>query len=252
MRVAIVSVKGGVGKSTLSLLLGKFFAENGKNSLVIDRDPLGWASKMVGIDGKGLLAQIADLERPNNYYKEFDLKGKLAVIKLYGDGPRFYLDSETVENDPKLKEQLEKEYGKIIKNNFDFYVVDNPSMVRWDDIEVRLELLIFKKILPNEKFKRIYLTDYTDGAIISTKNYIQTLENDPNKIGNYLGILVNFVPPFPEDIERAKEKVKDFEGVKIILPFIEELFMLNKPIQDVTVPEEIKKLGEYLIKNQIN
>lgn len=248
MRVSILSVKGGIGKSTLSLILGKYFAQNGKKALVIDRDPLGWASKIAGIKEMGILAQVVESRIVGGYYKEFSFKGRLGVFKIYGDGPRFYADAEKVIYNPSLREKFEEEYAKILKKGFDFYIVDNPSMVMWNDLEVQLELLAFEKVLPNEKILRIYLTDNTDSTIESTKRYMENIEKEARGRGNYFAIVVNLVPPFPEDIEKARERVRDFPGIKIVIPFIEELFMFDKTLNELPIPEEVKTLADHLLK----
>ncbi|PVU77575.1 hypothetical protein DDW13_00500, partial [Acidianus hospitalis] len=61
-RISVLGVKGGVGKSTISLNLGRFLAKNSKKVLLVDRDVLGFASYLTGIRGKGLLAKVVDGE----------------------------------------------------------------------------------------------------------------------------------------------------------------------------------------------
>ncbi|WP_187152743.1 ParA family protein [Acidianus manzaensis] len=247
MRITILSAKGGIGKSTISLLLGKFFACNGKNTLIIDRDPLGWISRIAGITDNGLLSKIVNRDdNVTSSLTELHLKGKLGVLKLYGDGPRFYVDYENIKKKDELKNKLEMEYKKIITKNYNYFIVDNPSMVGYMDEEVFLELYMFRKILPQEKIFRIYITDSSDASIQTTKKYIESIEKDANNIGTYIAVIINLVPPFPEDIEKAKQKASQFEKFKIVLPFKEDLFMINKEISEINIPEEIKSLGEYI------
>ncbi|AWR96709.1 AAA family ATPase [Acidianus sulfidivorans JP7] len=146
MRLSILSTKGGIGKSTISALLGKFFAEKGQNTLIIDRDPLGWISKLAKIFDKGLLARIVDGDKsPCNCYTEIKLNGKLGILKFYGDGPRFYVDYEIINKNKDLKNKLEEEYRKKVTQDYKYFIVDNPSNVSWEDEEVQLEFPMFKK-----------------------------------------------------------------------------------------------------------
>ncbi|WP_188848705.1 nucleotide-binding protein, partial [Sulfodiicoccus acidiphilus] len=47
MRFSVVGVKGGVGKSTLSVALAKLFARSGRRVLLVDRDLIGWSSHLL-------------------------------------------------------------------------------------------------------------------------------------------------------------------------------------------------------------
>lgn len=249
MRLSILSTKGGVGKSTVALLLSKYFSQQGVRTLLIDRDPLGLASYLAKIKGKGLLASIVDREENNQeYFKEVKTKdgGNFHVLKLYGDGARFYLDVEVVRKDENLYKRFKEKYQEIVRKGFQAFIVDNPSMILWDDNEVQLELRIFRETFPDEKIFRLYISDSSEISVESTLRYINEIEGNPQKVGQYVGVIINLVPPFPEDIEKATRLANKFEGIKAVVPFIEDLFMLNDI--NVEIPEQVKYLGKEILK----
>jgi hypothetical protein len=249
MRLSVLSTKGGVGKSTIALLLSKYFSQNGVKTLLIDRDPLGWVSNLAKIKGKGLLASIVDKEEDKQtYFKEVKTKdgGDFYILKLYGDGARFYVDLDIIRRDEKLYKKIKEKYQEIVRNGFQAFIVDNPSMVQWNDYEVQCELRIFRETFPDEKMFRLYISDSSEISTESTLRYIKEIEQTPHKIGQYLGIVINLVPPFPEDLDKAMRLASKFEGIKVVIPFIESLFMLNDT--NVEIPEQVKYLGKEILK----
>ncbi|WP_048099270.1 tyrosine-protein kinase family protein [Candidatus Acidianus copahuensis] len=242
----MLSTKGGVGKSTISLLLSNALAEKGFKVLLIDRDPLGWSSSIAGIKDIGLVQTIISKDNKKireRYYIDRKVNnGKLGILKLFGQGPHYISDLKSyTEKDVR---EFEEKYVEILNQGFNYYVVDNPSMVTWNSEEVMLELPIFEKYV-NAKIGRIYVTDYSEVTLSSIRKYINILEGDKAKRGEYLGIVMNMVPPFPVDIERARQMLKDFNGMKIIIPFVEKLFSLRS-IADLKVPAEIREIIDYI------
>jgi ATPases involved in chromosome partitioning len=49
----VLSIKGGVGKSTIALTTALELTEIGRNVLLIDGDLLGYSSQLAGIEGRG-------------------------------------------------------------------------------------------------------------------------------------------------------------------------------------------------------
>ncbi|MFP3399834.1 hypothetical protein [Acidianus sp.] len=119
-------------------------------------------------------------------------------------------------------------------------------MVQWNDDEVQYELRIFRETFPDEKIFRLYISDSSEISIETTLNYIKEIEQTPHKIGQYLGIVINLVPPFPEDLDKAMRLASKFEGIKVVIPFIESLFILNDI--NVEIPEQVKYLGKEILK----
>ncbi|BDC18466.1 ParA family protein [Acidianus sp. HS-5] len=248
MRLSVLSTKGGVGKSTIALLLSKYLSQNGVKTLLIDRDPVGWTSNLAKIKGKGLLASVVDKEDKEDYFKEVKTKdgGDFYILKLYGDGVRFYVDLGIIRKNENLYKKIREKYQGIVKNGFQAFIVDNPSMIQWNDDEVQCELSLFKETFPEEKIYRLYISDSSEISVESTLRYIREIERSSQRIGQYIGIVINLVPPFPEDLERAMRVANRFEGIKVVIPFIESLFMLNDI--NVELPEQVKYLGKEILK----
>ncbi|EWG06423.1 MAG: chromosome partitioning ATPase [Candidatus Aramenus sulfurataquae] len=250
MRISIVGVKGGSGKSTISLLLSKALAEQGENVLLVDRDPLGWSSRILGLKGDGLVKSVVEGKEPKDFYAEKNYNlGKLSVIKFFGEGPRFYTDMSIVHRSQPLMNKIEELYTQILKKKFDFYVVDNPSYVDFNDEVVKHELSIFLKNFPDEEILRIYVTDPSEPSIAATVDYVKKLESQSN-VGKGYCVIINLVPPYPEDIDKVKISLNEaLEETKLpkgfVLPFIEKLFQLTE-IEDLEVPEEVKELARQL------
>jgi ATPases involved in chromosome partitioning len=67
LRISVLSIKGGAGKSTIALTTALELTEIGRNVLLIDRDLLGYSSQLAGIRGKGLLASVVEGGNGGNY-----------------------------------------------------------------------------------------------------------------------------------------------------------------------------------------
>jgi chromosome partitioning protein len=250
MRISITGIKGGSGKSTISLLLSKALVEQGGNVLLVDRDPLGWSSRILGLEGDGLVKTIVEDRETKDFYaeKNYDF-GKISVIKFFGEGPRFYTDMSIVHRSQLLLNKIEELYTQILKKKFDFYVIDNPSYVDFNDEVVKHELSIFLKNFPDEEILRIYVTDPSEPSIRATVDYVKKLENQSN-VGKGYCFIINLVPPYPEDIDKAKMDLNEvLDETKLakgfVLPFMEKLFQFTE-IEDLEVPEEVKELARQL------
>lgn len=88
MRIPVLSVKGGIGKSIISVLLAKELALKGERVILLDRDQIGFSSSLAGLEEKGLLAAIVDGEKSQFTARLKMGKGEITIIKFYGDGPR--------------------------------------------------------------------------------------------------------------------------------------------------------------------
>ncbi|AWR95240.1 AAA family ATPase [Acidianus brierleyi] len=249
MRIVVLGAKGGVGKSTISLLLSKEYVLEGKKVLLIDRDPLSWASNLIGIKDPGLLYKVVNGEKIEGSCKT--VLERLTVLKFFGDYGRFYYDIKKAE-DPSLRQKLEDAYYSILKRNFDVYIVDNPSLVTFNDEIVEIERNMFRKALSDQKRFRIYVTDPSESSIEQTKKYIEGLEKGAYGSEGLWGLVVNMIPPFPQEMKNAEYAVADIENIKIFMPFIEELFMGQYRIESVKVPEEIKALAKAIQEKVLN
>ncbi len=253
MRITVYGVKGGIGKSTVCLTLGKTLARKGKRVLLIDRDPLSWGSNVIGIKDKGLINSIID-NISSNFFRSAKVEnGFLDVIKFYGDPSRVFNDAQILSRNKEAKKRFEEIYSNILRSNkYDFYIVDNFAMVNYNDDIIFHEREVFYKVLPNMESYRIYVSDHSATTLRNTENYIERIEKTTN-IGKPLGLTVNMVPPYPKDLEDIRievEKIlqKKKLGIGIIIPFIEKLFGFSGTLNDLEIPSQIDKLSDNIMK----
>ncbi|MCI2413959.1 MAG: ParA family protein [Candidatus Aramenus sp.] len=238
-----MSAKGGVGKSTISLLLGKALAELGDDVLIIDRDPLAYVSNVFGVRGQGIIQSVMEGKPPRDYVK---IVGNLTILKCFGQGPRYVVDLEKLSKSRELLDRACNTYlDAVLQKDYKFYIVDNPSLVLVEDPIVEMELNTFLKAKPKESVVRIYVTDPIDYTIKLTLEYLDKVE-ESKPIGKPYALIINLVPPFKDVLESTELKLKGIISEKgfeegAVIPFSEELFNLSSA--DVEVPNEVKRLA---------
>lgn len=158
MRIAFHGYKGGVGKSTISLMLAKALAENGSNVLFIDRDLMSYASQLSGINCDGAFIQIDMGKKPQDFYRSFKIgKGELEIVKLFSPGIKYY----KVMHEFNKFEEFKRFYIDFLKNkvSFDYMIIDNPVFLSWEKNPITYEAIAFKEVFPNEKSAVVLVTD---------------------------------------------------------------------------------------------
>jgi cellulose biosynthesis protein BcsQ len=160
--IKVSSVKGGVGKSTISAYLSKYLSKKHK-VLLIDADIIKYSSYLVKL-----------LE---GFWR---FKSNLTVYK--------------VEN--KIDE-------KMLDNKYDYVVVDCPPFPEALCSKINSTIDIYVSDISSLDL----LLSYIDGSKIKI-------------------LVINMVPPFPEDIENTVEKIKNLNfDLKVVIPFIPKIFM---------------------------
>lgn len=256
-RVVVLGVKGGVGKSTVAISLAKELALKGKNVLIVDRDLLGTASQIFGIQDKGLLTKIVlgeqDLEKD---LKKIQLKGTLACLKLFGDGDRTYEDLEMLHKYPELRQKLSSLYKQFItEENYDYIIFDNPPGITTTDDIARHEIEIFYSVYPKAKSVRIYVSNSSTNVITSTVEYMNKIESGISS-GIPFAFIINMVPAVEESIKEAKEKLERIlANTKVnrgvVIPLYSSLFNYTGNVLQFPQINEIKDLVESLVKGTL-
>lgn len=123
--IAFANNKGGVGKTTTCASLGYGLANEGKKVLLIDADPLGSLTTMMGINKDDLIETTFTVMR--RVIKREDFDSGLGILNINGLN---ILPTDTDLNSfedilPQIgKENVFKRYILKIKNDYDYILID--------------------------------------------------------------------------------------------------------------------------------
>ncbi|BBD73824.1 hypothetical protein HS1genome_2213 [Sulfodiicoccus acidiphilus] len=248
MRILLGGIKGGVGKTTLTLLLGRSLARRGRKVLIVDRDLIGWASKVLGVtNDEGLLNSVLE-GRTDGYYASTHIgKGKLGVVRFYPVSHTFKTSVDFVLRKPELMEAVSKAYGELLLDEgYDLFIVDNPPNVLPSDPVVKLEVQAFYKWTKAD-VAHLYVSDPTQFGIEAVVRYAEYVQSDPELIPPvHRGLVVNMVRPLPD--EEAMAQRKALEACERIMadlcgtiPFDDSLFDYGDRSEEY--PEEVNNLA---------
>ncbi len=123
--ISIVSLKGGVGKTTTAVNLSTSLAMGGKKTLLVDCDPQGSATTGIGIDKTKLKRTLYDALMGKFPPEEVVIRAKpdlLDVIPVRGE--LFRAEYELMSNPDK--ERILSELLPRMTHAYDFIIIDTP------------------------------------------------------------------------------------------------------------------------------
>lgn len=174
--ISLVNHKGGVGKTTSTLNLGKALSLLGKKVLIIDIDPQSNLSQSVGIDEPkqsiyDTLCEGAELfivQLSHNFY--------IAPANLSLATAEMKLHSEQVTGFLKMKKELKK-----IKDHYDYILFDCPPS---------LGILTINALLSSTEFVIVAEPEYLSIAGLKTiLDLVENIKEDLNVTLHFRGIL---------------------------------------------------------------
>lgn len=177
--VSLINMKGGVGKTTLSLGIADFLADKGKSILLIDADPQ-FNSTQALLDCYKTAGYQDALESEKNYYSEEVLGQNRTIYRLFMP----QVDMRQGYTTPKAKDLIVN-----LKPNLDLLCGDlNLVLVNKisDHTYVRRICNFIEDNKLREKYEFIIidcpptLTIYTDSALMASDYYLI-----PNRIDRY-------------------------------------------------------------------
>lgn len=148
----------------------------------------------------------------------------------------FYKSIEKRENLNYLPLDLSKNsFPALIeqyKGMYDYIIIDCPTL-----LQSRCDKIIKNNLV-------IYVSD---------KSSLDMLIQFTKEVNSKKILVVNLVPPFPEEIEDTINKIKDLDfNLKVVVPFINKIFMSHfRPIENLRI-EVLDKICDAVEKNLLD
>lgn len=242
--IAIVNHKGGVGKTTTTLNLGKALSMQGKKLLLIDIDPQANLTTSLGLrDTEGDISQCL-LEKNDLFIHQFD-----SVFHLVPSSLRLARAETELTMKPGGANRLKLALQKI-QNNYDYILIDCPPS---------LGILTVNALVAATNFMVVVQAQYlaVDG-LTTILSVIEELEEDLELKLKISGILmtqvkntniskesVNFVQTnYPTQI--FKTMIRENTALADSTALGEDIFTHNPKCNGA---EDYLKLSKELLKN---
>ncbi|BFH72092.1 ParA family protein [Sulfurisphaera javensis] len=265
-RISVLGIKGGVGKSTVSLLLSVELASHGYKVLLIDRDITGTLSRILGIKSKGLLSKISSMENEiNETYKKIQVgTGSITIFKFGGDNIETEKATKIIIENKDLREKFIQAYKQVLlSDNFNCVIIDNQPLIGFDTEIAKTEREVYESVFKDDVKYRIYITTFPKEILQKSLDYLIEVEGVSRYkgISNPLAFIINKVKE--DEVNEAKEfleyalnyvndKIKAVHktlSLGIIIKFDSRLFLKQEMrLSELPSLYEIKKLADRVCK----
>ena len=206
MRISIVNLKGGTGKTTTAVNLSAFFALEGSRVLLVDMDPLADATIYAGFEPARLDESLSKVL--------FD-GGGLDRIVLNTNTPNLDIAPATLDmSNSDLVLAAVKGREKILANaidefeeEYEYIIIDTPSS---------MNMLLVNSLMATD-----YLIIPTVPAFLSIRglkaltNILLTLKNNMLHDVSVLGILLTLVDSRTKVVQEVVDRLREKFGVKV-------------------------------------
>jgi chromosome partitioning protein len=243
--IAFSNQKGGVGKTTLTRLVGLHFASTGRKTLLIDADPQGNLTKSL-IDVGTVFAEPGLYEALTG--SDYDIPEiSPNLFLLAGDIRLANLEKSLIgEMDAyvRLKELLADE----LFHEFDYLLIDSPPSLG----VLTINALVASHYIIAPMNPAIYSLQGTNDLL----NTIAKVKKNLNPDLAFLGVIVNAYDAHPVITRQIREEIGQAFGDKVFRTTlsrsvkVEEALAARRGLArgESKVGDEITAIGEELIK----
>ena len=224
-----LGIKGGVGKTTISLYLARYFSRS--KCLFIDLDTLSYGSLILGHKKMGLIDEI--LNKKPIFSESLQIFNNIHTLKMYSDP---FIISKI--NDEIISIANQKLVELVKTNKWEFVIIDNPPSINPNKIT---------SLLNAENVVDIFITDPI--SVEATVNYFNVVKS-PLAINV---LLLNLVPPIEKDIEEAKKVLESYRSLFdiLVLEIFEERLYLYRPSREINFESRIlNRLADAILNKQ--
>ena len=233
--LAVVQQKGGVGKTTIAVNLAAELAIAGNRTLLIDVDPLGSATRYLGVaQGRRTLADVVagragmTIEKDHRGTAADEIEA--AVDRIFSDGPRasaahviddipnLYVvpssrELSKLERNLKQVGWLKDALEEVIASGIDVVILDTPP--RWDMLTISALVAVRRVIAP---------TELNPLSFMALTRMVEGMSTVQRRVNPYLDPQPWIIPSRVRHTRLARQCLADLEDANPgrVLPMIRE------------------------------
>jgi len=216
--LSVSALKGGVGKTTVTLGLASAAMSKGLRTLVIDLDPQCNASNCLGAVGEFEFSSAEVLKKPrhNSVLKAIVAsswaKGQTGRLDIMAGNPRLSLRNTTK---PSFKSlwHLDEALAKI-EADYDLVLIDTPPSM---NALTRMAWVASDRVL--------FVTEPSINALLGVENAMKAfteLRKSVNRQVSLFGVLVNRLRPSVAEHQYRVNELEETYGAYLLSPAFEE------------------------------